>query len=106
MISISVVFADKKEVIIENLGDTQPRSIVQKPTVFVDDVQNTLSLKFTSQGEVYAVTVTDETGFPVAQLHVISDNMQQVYSIPELTEGSYTVTIEGSRNSFSGSFDI
>lgn len=57
MISISVAFADKKEVIIENLGDTQPRSIIQKPTVFVDDVMNTLSVKFTSQGEVYTITI-------------------------------------------------
>lgn len=105
MISISVAFADKKEVIIENLGDTQPRSIIQKPTVFVDDVMNTLSVKFTSQGEVYIITITDGTGFTIVQFQTVSDYGQQVYSLPVMTSGSYNITIEG-RSSFTGSFDI
>lgn len=105
LMSTTISFADKKEVDITTEEDKRPRSIVQKPTVFVDDVINTLSVKFTSQGEVYTITITDGTGFPIAQFQIASDYVQQVYSLPVMTSGSYNITIEG-RSSFTGSFDI
>lgn len=105
LMSTTISFADKKEVDITTEEDKRPRSIVQKPTVFVDDVMNTLSVKFTSQGEVYIITITDGTGFPIAQFQIVSDYGQQVYSLPVMTSGSYNITIEG-RSSFTGSFDI
>lgn len=102
------VSADNREVYIDTDTNNKPRprSLIQKPTVFVDDVLNTLSVKFTSQGEVYTITITDGTGFTIAQFQTASDYGQQVYSLPELIDGSYNITIEGSSNSFTGSFDI
>lgn len=106
--STSLSYADKIEVVVKSeQSDTRPRSLtVPAPTVTIDDELFTLSLQFAITGSTYTVTVKDASGLVLFQQEVASSLTLQTYSMPVLSQGIYSITLENGTKSFSGEFEI
>ena len=100
------VMADIREVYIDEVSTKNTRSLVTKPNVFIDDALFTLSVQFLQQNENCTITITDGNGITIAQFQGVPNSNQQIYQLPILEAGSYSITISNSSNSFIGSFEI
>lgn len=106
-LSTFMVYADEKEVYISatTTPPTKPRSVVQKPSVSINDQTFDLSVAFTSD-ENFTLNVYDQRGTCIFQEMLISDGVKHLYQLPILEFGEYNVCIEGEKSSFEGTFNL
>lgn len=106
-LSTFMVYADEKEVYISatTTPPTKPRSIVQKPCVTINDQTFDLSVSFLIT-ENSTLNVYDQRGNIIFQEMLISDGARHSYQLPTLDCGEYTVSIEGQKCSFEGTFNL
>lgn len=101
----SIASANKYEVDIKDVTEVSPRSIVQKPTAFIDTDQNILSVKLLS-AESFTLTVTNDKGVVIYQESLITDGTSHQYQLPILEEGFHTISIQSENKSFEGEFSL
>lgn len=94
-------FAEKKPIKLEKEKQPHGRSEIQLPTASIDG--QILAIDFTSS-TTFGVQVADASG-TVVYMGTYSVQHAMV-TLPQLSEGTYKLTIEDSANIYSGNFDI
>lgn len=110
ILSSLIVFAQNPpssiEVVLKgslNKGNKGGRSVVVKPTVYVDTDMCQLTISMVAS-ESYTVYVCDSRGTVVYQGSVATDGGRQVYLLPELEADLYSISIEGNSATYEGEF--
>lgn len=105
--SFTTVWADSaKEVIVNNCPTSSPRSVTQKPKVFVDEQMCQLSVSFAKPEAAFTMYLYDQSGNELHQEVLITDGGRHIYCLPILESGVYTIRIESAKEAFEGEFTL
>lgn len=105
----SVLFAQDyvQEIIVnESIEKLRPRSFlpVSKPRVFFDASSQELSISLSERMAQYDVEIADENGVVVYSGNLTANGTVHYYSLPNISEGYYTLKISNQAKTYTGEF--